>query len=283
MSTQPAPTQSNFDLTFTDDELLEAQDALATLTPEAFLIMQRTATAMSQQLSAGVKDFSHVALVDLHTPHGDRVALTFRGFGPEVLDQVVATLRYGKQRYGLLPAGKRHAEAAAALPPQSYPSAPAPATVPPAQAPRPATPPPAQQYIPVTHSADPGAPADGRGNVPGKLEVEKLSHLEVTPLATGKAKVGLVPYMRNGKAGNFAKSYEQRPPAEWAQLFAGRPFLVDGQYVYLTEDHFKVAGQYSLPNAGPQAIDVEFVVSSNRAGNGTGNYYINLNRVLPPA
>lgn len=289
-NTPPAPSQETaheFPAPFTPEEDARLRAEIEALTPEMWLYLNNQLENLEKQVAKNVTDYPVVALIDLETRAGDRVALTLRGFSPVgVLDSVADTLRYAKSRYSLLQPQKRRAQASPApvqavgapLPP---PPAPRAAVVP--MPPMPPASPPQAEYVPVTSSADPGGPRDERGNTPGQTLIETLAYIEITPVVGGNPKVALYPYMPGGRPGQYPKSTEQvRTPAEWVQLFANRPVIHNGAYVYLTEAHFQGAAKYELPKDGAAAIQAEFMVSTKRAKNGTGNYYINLNRIMPP-
>lgn len=255
---------------FTPEQLQAAADELKSITPQDFLELKTGLELYAGQLTAGpLPEADNILYMDLTTADGDTVCYTSRGRTPEVVfSQFTRGVRLAKKAYGLIGRQKRMNQARA-----NAPAAP--------QVPN--TP----QYVPVTGSADPGitqlplvaAPAgvtpDGKGHWPGQTFVEGLAALEITPLANGKVKVGFVPYLRNGRAGDRATTYEQlKTPEEWAAAFGVYPAMVIDTVRLLTADDFKVAGRYAF---AINQLKVEYEVSTRQ--NGRGNYYINVKRL----
>lgn len=255
-------------LEYTVDELAQATEAVKALTPEEFLGIQGMLAQYQTQLSqVPLPEAPCIVWMDLSTADGDVVNFTVRGHLPEAtFDNFTRGLKHAKRKYGLIGRQKRYNQGRTAAPPPATPVAQQSELTP------------APSYVPVTSPGDPGATPDSRSHVPGQTFIEELAYLEVTPLAGGAVKLGFVPYMRNGRPGKYATAYEQlKTPAEWVQLFTGfAAEVLPGQWRTLVESDFKVAAKY---NFQVNTCEVDFVVSERK--NGSGNYFVNLKRILP--
>ena len=172
MTNQPSLPEPELEPQYSPEELAEAAQDIAQLTPEAYLDMQAEKNHLIGMAEARLPEMPNVTWVDLVSPKsGAVVNFTVRGYSPEqVLDSLVRGLKYAKEHYGLIPTATGNRVAVAHTQPKptqaaatasastTAKAAPAPiaapaAKIPPKAAPKPAvaTPPPAgatSQYAP---------------------------------------------------------------------------------------------------------------------------------------
>ena len=95
-------TQEDANPQFSKEEIEEAQNELGNMTPEDLLALREQADRA--QANTVLPEAVAVCFTEVFTSRGNKVSITCRGVsGRHAIDELANTLRYAREKYGMLP------------------------------------------------------------------------------------------------------------------------------------------------------------------------------------